>query len=64
MHNLKAMVKAGKLDGVIVFTDFVAHKTSAIKETAAQYDVPYVNATMSKLGLIEAFRSWMRTTGG
>ena len=32
--------------------------------TAAQYDVPYVNATMSKLGLIEAFRSWMRTTGG
>ena len=60
MHQLKAIVKAGKLDGVVVYTDFVAHKTSAIKETAQQYDVPYMEAKMSKQGLIDAMREWMR----
>ncbi len=60
MHQLKDIVKAGKLDGVIMFTEFVSHKTSALKKDAEQFGVPYVEAKMSKQGLIEAFRTWMR----
>lgn len=41
---------------------FVAHKTSAIKDTAEQVGVPYVAAAMSRQGLIDAFRTWMRLT--
>jgi hypothetical protein len=63
MHQLKDIVKAGKLDGVIMFTDFVAHKTSALKSTAEQYGVPYVEAKMSKQGVIDALRTWMRAQG-
>ncbi len=31
MHQLRSIVRAGKIDGLFIFTDFVAHKTSDIK---------------------------------
>lgn len=64
MHQLKDIVKAGRLDGMFMFTDFVSHKTSSIKQTAGQYQVPYIEAKMSKQGMIEAFRTWIRSRDG
>ena len=60
MHQLKDIVKAGKLDGVFLFTEFLSHKTSAIKETARQYEVPCIETKMSRPGVIDGLRSWMR----
>lgn len=64
MRQLKDVVKAGKLDGVFVFTDFVSHKTSSIKETARQYEVPCIEAKMSRQGMVEALRAWMKACEG
>ena len=61
MRQLKDIVKAGKLDGMFLFTDFMAHKTSAIKETARQYEVPCIEAKLGRQGMIDALRIWIRT---
>lgn len=63
MHQLKDIVRSGKLDGVFLFTDFMAHKTSAIKDTARLAGVPCVEAKMSHAGMIEAFRTWAKRRG-
>ncbi|MCA1572659.1 MAG: DUF2325 domain-containing protein [Chloroflexi bacterium] len=61
MRQLKDVVKARKLDGMFLFTDFMSHKTSSIKETARQYEVPCLEAKMSRTGMIEALRTWIRS---
>jgi len=61
MRQLKDVVKARKLDGMFLFTDFMSHKTSSIKETARQYEVPCLEAKLSRTGMIEALRTWIRS---
>ena len=46
---------------MFLFTDFMAHKTSTIKETARQYEVPCIQAKMSRPGVDEALRTWPRS---
>lgn len=58
--NSRTIVKATKLDGMFLFTDFLSHKTSAIKHTARQYGVPCIEAKMSRPGLVDAMRTWTR----
>ena len=47
IHKLRSIVRAGKMSGLFIFTEFVAHKTSNIKTTAKQAGVVCVEAKMT-----------------
>jgi hypothetical protein len=56
MKGLKATVGAGKVDLVLIITDYIAHATSAINEFAADRGVPVLEARSGRLSFLTALR--------
>jgi hypothetical protein len=60
MEWLKSKVGGGRIDLMVVVTDYIAHATSAILEFAADRDTRVTKARAGRLSFLTALRSASR----